>query len=174
MRPNLTSNQYGLEYEEINGERYVRFLLAQRYMTWKKEDATLTKPTAYESRNVASFYRWHIYSADDIEQITEYSDLTTNEARAAKAAELNTLGANKAYLLLRADLLPYPLWWDSSSAKPRYIGIEGESDMEDITEGTTDSGQRTAIYDLQGRRVSDSSVPTKGIYIKDGKKVWMK
>ena len=38
-------------------------------------------------------------------------------------------------------------------------------------ETTDNGGQPTVIYDLQGRRVEN---PTKGIYIKDGKKIMVK
>lgn len=172
MRPNVTANRHYMESVGFNGSTYVKFLLAKRYMTWKKEGATLTKPTAYESRNVASFYRWHIYTADDVAQIAEYSALTTNEEREAKAGELNTLGANKAYLLLRADQIADPLWSGGAPAKPRHVGIEGESDMEDINDytETKDNPRTNHTYNLNGQVVDDDVLPP-GIYIKNGKKI---
>ncbi len=165
MRPNVTANRHYLESVGFNGSTYVKFLLAKRYMTWKKEGATLTKPTAYESRNVASFYRWHIYT-------TEEAAAITGEVPQPTVASLNTLGANKAYLLLRADQIADPLWSGGAPAKPRYVGIEGESDMDDINDytETKDNPRTNHTYNLNGQVVDDDVLPP-GIYIKNGKKI---
>lgn len=79
-------------------------------------------------------------------------------------ADGSTLGANKAYLPLPTASLP-------SSAKIRVIfEDEAATGIESTIapEVTKDEG---IYYNLQGQRVEQ---PTRGIYIVNGKKVWMK
>jgi hypothetical protein len=55
-------------------------------------------------------------------------------------------------------------------ASSAFIPIAG--DVSGISSVLTDGGTRTnALYDLQGRRVQN---PTKGLYIRNGRKVLMK
>ena len=70
------------------------------------------------------------------------------------------LKARRAYLAIPAG----------SEAGIR-IRFDGEDTATGIDTSTKDKVQSTGIYDLQGRRVVN---PTKGIYIVNGKKVYMK
>ena len=67
--------------------------------------------------------------------------------------------ANKAYLKLVNDLTHI------SSLSFRYDGSTGVEDVK------TENGEVKAIYDLQGRKVVN---PKEGLYIVDGKKVFIK
>jgi len=78
-----------------------------------------------------------------------------------KTTNAFTVGANTAYLPASA-----------ATAKVRFIGLDGEEIADDIeaieaTEGVNNG----AIYNLAGQRVT---APTKGIYIKNGKKFIIK
>ena len=167
MRPNVTSATYSEEIETFHGATYARFLLAQRYMTYKQSnEGTVTWPTIYKSGTVATFYHWHIYSAAEAAAITGESPQPT-------ATSLNTLDANKAYLLLRADQLTYPVWWGKTPSypvKPRYVGIEGESDWDDDVWEQPEDEVNTRTYTLGGQLVDDAAL-TPGIYIRNGKKI---
>ena len=150
---------------------YTRFILAKRYMTWKK-DAALHKPTAFESRDVAVFYRLHSYDSSELGTMELSDDDNT-------ADKLNTLDANKAYLLLPTSDLPQALWDDTSSDAPRrYIAIEGVSDMEEIEmmeESEQENRGDGRIYNIGGQVMSaDENVLPPGIYIRNGKKFVVK
>lgn len=78
-------------------------------------------------------------------------------------ADESTLGAGKAYLQIPLSWLP--------SAQQRTIGIRfGNNGTTDICE-TIDESQEVVYYDLSGRKVTN---PTRGIYIVNGKKVFIK
>ena len=65
----------------------------------------------------------------------------------------------------------------SASVQARAIEMRVIGDDEEETTGIENMGstvngqQSTVIYDLQGRRVEH---PTKGLYIVNGEKVWIK
>ena len=159
MRPNVKETVVTAETEpgtsNAMGTDYTRFILASRYMTWKRQDGDLTKPTGYESGDVAAFYRLHVY----------------NEPFDGKdAATLNTLPKNSAYLLLRTDKLNPALWGDASNGSRSYIGIEGVSDMFDEPSLQDAQTGAVGIYSLSGQKLNPDSPLAPGIYIINGKK----
>ena len=146
---------------------YTRFLLAQRYMKWTKVTSdgvsTISHSGFADSGDVPVFYRMHKYA-------TEQDDKT--------AEQLNTLGANKAYMLIRSGNVPDALWkGESPAVSRRYIGIEGISDMDEFIEDNqygADSDAREGTYDLRGRKVADNGNLRPGVYIRDGRKIVIK
>ena len=155
MMPCVNGKTFTSETENLDGTDYTVFILANKYMTWKKEGTSAaTTDNSWHSGNVAAFYRLHKYDDDD--------------------ATLNTLGPNKAYLLLRTDKINDPIWETSpASPAPRYVGIAGVSDMEEeqSAAGIDQGDGRT--YNLRGQAVDGESL-SPGIYIKNGKKIVMK
>ena len=181
MRPNVAAREFREEGEVIADKTlgaedtdYTRFILASRYMTWKRQDGELDRPTQYETREAAAFYRLHVYDEADVARMPEYESLT--DERTEKVKELNTLPANTAYLLLRTSKLNPALWseeaWNSQTRA--FVGIEGESDMpweDDATPGAIESATRgSGLYNLSGQRLRAGGTLAPGIYIKDGKK----
>ena len=182
MRPNPKlledmETRFYLETENTNAidgvsRLYYRFILAKRYMTWtavqkEGEARTVTPPTQFESREVAAFYRMHTYS-----------NVTGVDTGGEDVDQLNTLGVNKAYLILPADKVPDALWKDQAApAKPRYVGIVGESDMaDDLIDLITDPLQpeEDVIYNLKGQRLNPNDPLPTGIYIRNRQKVFIK
>lgn len=169
MRPNLTSRTFTTEREDaaatdnVSGD-FTRFILATRYMKWKKVgDAAVTHDTEFSEGNVPVFYRMHKY-------ITAVGG--------TGADDLNTLGANKAYLSLRTANLPDALWSSDGSFAREFIGITDISDMEEEREANGEgvTSRATAIYNLSGQKVADddSQPLPPGVYIRNGKKIIMK
>lgn len=164
MRPNLTETTFAYESENFNGSTYVRFILSDKYMTWRKEgDNAATYDANFVTGTVPGFYRMHVFSAPNYD-----SGTLTGSNR-------NTLAANRAYLLLSADNLNYPLWYGASSPARRFdfVGIEGVSDMEDITDNQ-DNLFDNGTYNLRGQKVNDDGPLPPGIYIRNGKKIIVK
>lgn len=149
---------------------YTRFIFADLYMKWTKvtsEDKTEIHRTAFtESGNVPVFYRLHIY--DD----TEATALSTTKDA------LNTIGANKAYLLARSALVPDAIWNSGGSGGAKQvIGITGISDFDWIDDDGTPATVQTkhdGIYNLQGQKLSEDTALPAGIYIINGRKVAVK
>ena len=85
--------------------------------------------------------------------------------------------ANKAYLLLGGNNVGvHDKEFDTSTGgqlsngyRFDFGGITGISEVSDEVKG--ENGEVKTVYDLQGRKVEN---PDKGIYIIDGKKVWIK
>ena len=154
MQPNVKETEITAETEtgtsNAMGKDYTRFILASRYMTWKRQDGELTT-TEYESGDVAAFYRLHVFDGKD-------------------AATLNTLPKNSAYLLLRTDKLNPALWGDASNGSRSYIGIEGVSDMFDEPSLQDAQTGAVGIYNLSGQKLNPDSPLAPGIYIINGKK----
>jgi hypothetical protein len=76
------------------------------------------------------------------------------------------IGPNKAYLQLPTSILP-------AAARSLRMVFDDEEDLTGIN-ALNDKGQLRndkAVYDLQGRRVAN---PTRGLYIKGGKKIMVK
>ena len=157
---------------------YTRFILAQRFISWKKttlteDDGAPTETTSHSSEfetlptPAAVFYRLHKF------EDSERSDYSDTEITSKTADLLNTLGDNKAYLLLPTGTLPKALWDTSGAGGAReFVAIQGVSDMEE--ELGEDGGllrhrvdNRT--YDLRGRVVDDGNLKP-GVYIRGGKK----
>ena len=139
-------------------------------MTWKKEgNNAATYDEHFTSANVPTFYRMHKF------------DNTNYDPDNLTGTNRNTLGPNKAYLLLKASKLTYPLWSGQSSPAPRrdYIAIEGVSDMEELEE--LEEVERSArmdncFYNLNGQKVAEGEATQlpRGIYIRNGKKIIVK
>lgn len=170
MHPRLEPGPFYLEKE--NGQ-FPRFILAKRYMTWKKDGEVLHEPTQYESREAAVFYRMHLYTNDEAKRINPSADEYEH-------LRMNTLGMNKAYLVLPTINMPDALWdtAPSSGAPRRYIAIEGVSDMEELEELEEEERQRLGdgrIYNLRGQLMSgDEQTLPAGVYIRNGKKFVVK
>lgn len=153
------------ETENISGTDYTRFILAKRFLTWRQTttkvgaaDATTVKThsSAFDtSSEVAAFYRLHKFKGGFDGETVE---------------QLNTLGANKACLLLNTYNLPEALWKpDDPSPSRQYVGILGISDMyEEELECEAPADDRT--YDLRGRVVDDAHLQP-GVYIRGGRKI---
>lgn len=164
MRPNLTSKTFSTEREtaegvdDANGD-YTRFILATRFMRWKKIDSEVTHDATFSEGTVPVFYRMHLYST------------TIDGAGGGTATTLNTLGDNKAYLSLRTANIPDALWQGQDSPVKRFIAIEGVSDMEEIIDVTEEIINNDDIYSMSGIYMGkDESVLAPGIYIRGGKK----
>jgi len=112
-----------------------------------------------------------LYGTDTEQTITEpegdylYYKLTTSKGKnvgfyyGASGGGAFTNGAHKAYLAVPA----------SDAAKAVYLLQGEETGVSGVT--VTDDAAGTAVYDLQGRRVTR---PVKGIYIRDGRKYVVK
>ena len=81
-----------------------------------------------------------------------------------RLGESIVLPANKAYLQI-------PLAWLQASASKSVEIRFDDGETTDIDEVEGENGDAETVYDLQGRAVEN---PTKGIYIVDGKKVFIK
>ncbi len=165
MRKNLSERIFTEECEDADGTEnasgaYTRFILSEKYMTWRKENATVTYDEHFTSGTVPGFYRMHIYDN------TSYDGGT----------ERNKLGANKAYLVLPSDKINNPIWKSTLAPAPYrdFIGIAGISDMEDIQTVTNEIQGDGRTYNLKGQVVSDEGQLTPGIYIRNGKKIVVK
>ena len=165
MKDNLTERVLSEETETIGGTEYTRFIFAQRYMKWTKVDSNAPTTTPWtNSGDVPVFYRLHVFSGSP--------DLDNR----ADVNALNTLGANKAYMLIRSGNVPEALWKDSSSSAKSFIAIEGVSDMEEITDYTDNANRYNdgRTYNLKGQVVNNDGTLPPGVYIRNGKKVIIK
>lgn len=165
MQPNVTSRIFTTECEDANRNdnasgTFTRFILATKFMKWKRVgDADVTHDATFTEGNVPVFYRMRIYRTDIAGEGTE--------------TQLNTLGANKAYLSLHTANLPDALWDGQDSPAKEFIGIYGISDMEDYSEEYENSNysERKGTYNLNGQRVNDNGTLPPGVYIRNGKKI---
>ena len=170
MRPNTSEahpeQPFTSETETFTGmdgaKDYTRFILSNRYMTWRKQsDGTQTDVTYDEhftSGHVAGFYRMHLFGDSGTDR--------------------NTLPVNHAYLLLRTDMINAPVW-DTTTPTPAreyndFVGIAGISDFAesqpaaDMTNRLNDG----RYYNLQGQVVEEPLRP--GVYIRNGRKIAVK
>lgn len=140
---------------------YTRFIFAYRYMKWQKVNTETATYSDFTNGDVPVFYRMHIY---------------TNARDGKTASQLNTLGDNKAYMLIRSTSVPDALWKDAAAPARPFIGIDGISDMEEydpaLGSGRSQGDGRT--YNLRGQMMDDGSSLTPGVYIRNGKKVVVK
>jgi len=108
---------------------------------------------------------------------TDYDDTDnsseTNGFDHLTGTNRNTLGANKAYLLLRTDRIK-PAIWTPAAPAPQYVGIAGISDMdeEQSAVGTILDDNRT--YNMRGQVVDGDGPLPKGVYIRNGRKFVVK
>lgn len=137
---------------------YTRFIFAYRYMKWTKIDNDVQHTDFTNSGNAPVFYRLHLYT-------------TTQDGKTA--TQLNTLDANKAYLLIRSGNVPDALWKDQASPAKRFIGIEGISDIYEFTDDSEDTerSKHQGIYNMQGQKIDEGSTLPAGIYIINGRKI---
>ena len=177
MHPNINAGRwYNENGQGSDGNWYSRFILAKRYMTWKKEGTNPTIiPTQFISGEAPVFYRLHIYN--DTEFATMKDENGTLLSETTTLGALNTFGANKAYLLLPTSTTAR---WNSSSPSPRrYIAIEGISDMEELEQLEEEEREASRgdgrIYNLNGQVVgTDEKGLPAGIYIRNGKKIMVR
>ena len=71
-----------------------------------------------------------------------------------KLSDTGTIGAHKAYLV-------------STSGAREFFGFDEATGISSLTPDPSPNGEGSECYDLQGRKVAQ---PSKGLYIKDGKK----
>ena len=161
MYKNLSERILDSETETIDAIDYTRFILAKRYAEWRKKNDELVHPEQFESKDAAVFYRLHQFK---------------NTFGSETADELNTLGPNKAYLLLKTSELPDAIWKGDNTLARGYVGILGVSDMEeDFTDKSADRftpSEKT--YNLRGQLVNTDSALPPGVYIRNGKKIIVK
>ena len=145
---------------------YTRFIFASRYMKWTKGETL--EHSDFTDGTVPVFYRLHIY---EVGEKVDGDVLDSSEA-----AALNTLGFNKAYMLIHSGNVPEALWKDAAASARPFIGIEGISDMEeyDPALGTGRSQGDGRTYNLRGQMMDDGSSLTPGVYIRNGKKIVIK
>ena len=171
MKDNVTAQTFTLETETIDDVNYTPFIFTERYMKWTKIDNnTAVASTSFEQGSAPVFVRLHVYSDP-----SSYPDSDPNYTTS------NTLGANKAYMLIRSGNVPKALWnTTGGGGVKRFIGIEGVSDIydwSDESDGNSEgdenpgNGKTGPIYNLSGQMMGDDeSVLTPGIYIRNGKK----
>ena len=173
MAPNVESKRHYSEVIQKNAAMggtddtwCTKFIMTRKYYTYNKTSGTFSEEQTSE---VEAFYRMI---------------LDTNEST---AAQHNTIGANKAYLLIPSDKLPVALWNGGTGLAKDIIYM----DLEDVENADADdNGGTTAIdnaiveeaesdmeqkvyYTIDGFRINGK--PTKkGVYICNGKKVYIK
>lgn len=167
MAPNVQSTLHNSETETKDGIEYTKFIMTRKYYIYNKTTGTSSEQ---KTSNVEAFYRMKI---------------DTNESTAVKN---NTIGANKSYLLIPTAKLPLALWDANSNG----LGIAGQAkntffidlaDVEGAFDETTDieativdgveEVEQDVYYTLSGIRLDRKPV-TKGVYICNGKKVFVK
>lgn len=159
MKANVTQQTFTSETETIDGAEYTRFIFASRYMKWTKGETL--EHSNFTDGDAPVFYRLHIY---------------TTEQDGKSATVLNTLGANKAYMLIHSGNVPEALWNTGGGSAKEFIGIEGISDIYDWDEAPENPQSRvnSGTYSLSGQKVDDNGSLPAGVYIKNGKKVIIK
>lgn len=145
---------------------YTRFIFASRYMKWTKGESL--EHSDFTDGTVPVFYRLHIYEAGE--------EVDGDVLDSSEAAALNTLGANKAYMLIHSGNVPEALWNTGGGSAKEFIGIEGISDIYDWDEAPENPQSRvnSGTYSLSGQKVNDNGSLPAGVYIKNGKKVIIK
>ena len=112
---------------------------------------TLEQTTVNSTDGAMSNYKFTIAEGDEAPMFYPFEDNTT-------------FSAGKAYLQIPTAWLP------ATAQKSVSIRFD-EGETTDIDELKGESGEGKTIYDLQGRMVEN---PTSGIYIVNGKKVFIK
>lgn len=179
MAPNVASNRHYLEEIQksaamggTDATLCTKFIMTRKYYTYNKTSESFS---GQKTSDVEAFYRMII---------------DKNESTAA--AQHNTLGANKAYLLIPSDKLPKALWNGGTGAgKPGeaknviFIDLEGVENADADSNGETtaidnaivddaaNSMEQKVYFSIDGTRIEGK--PTKkGVYICNGKKVYVK
>lgn len=168
MKENIDSQIFDSETETISTVDYTRFIFTERYMKWTKVNNTVGTSNFENSGDYPVFVRLHVYDATEL---STYPDGTTTS---------NTLGANKAYMLIRSGNVPKALWDTSGGSAKEYIGIEGISDwyeddgIDDNTDKQHNPYHDGRTYNLKGQVVNGDGALPPGIYIKNGRKFVVK
>lgn len=121
-----------------------------------------TSSTDYSSNKFKGQYLSYTYSSDD----RLFFGQGTTDGKAgfymlSATGKTTAIGANKTY---------YPL---TSGAKPNalLLSFDDATGIKDIDTDTVFDLKKAIIYDLQGRRIK---TPSRGIYIVNGKKLYIK
>jgi len=161
MMANVTQQTFTSETETIDEVDYTRFIFAQRYMKWQKVNTETATYSDFTNGDVPVFYRMHLYSS------TEAGALSLDEST------LNTLGDNKAYMLIRSTSVPDALWKSAGAPAHEFIGIEGVSEFSEFSENSEFS-KLSGTYNLRGQKMDDDAPLSPGVYIRNGKKIVIK
>lgn len=162
MRPSVTATTFDSETETWNNVPCTRFIMTRKYYTYTKNNGFGEQQTS----QVEAFYRL-IYDKSGTDAATAH----------------NTIGANKAYLLVPTANVPEALWNSNNVHAPAGIffldlediaGDNGTTAIDDIIRQENESiNGQDVYYSLSGVRIIGTPT-TKGIYIKNGKKVSIK
>lgn len=167
MAPNVKENRHYNETIAKNvamgkgddATQCTKFVMTTKYFTYNKTTGETSEP---KTSTLEAFYRMRI---------------DKNEATAAKN---NTLGANKAYLLVPTDKMPEALWNGGTGSGYANMFFIDLADLEDLEADGIERilsddtlSEMGVFYTIEGRRLN--GIPTaKGIYICNGKKVLVK
>ena len=172
MAPNVASTDHTSVTETWHGVECTKFVMSRQYYVYhKSSDGTGSNSGELTSEQEA-FYRMRLNSGVQ--------------------GTSNTMGANKAYLLIPTSKLPLALWEGGNGAgtpgyaKPGVIfmddiealfggeePISGIATAIDTIESTETVGNGNTYHTLSGMQIQ--GVPTqKGVYIMNGKKVLVK
>ena len=175
--PDKPSVIFNSETETIDGKDYTRFILAKHYMTWKKDNSNLIKPTDFEYHDAAVFYRLYIYNSEEGKALPNHDQAFTDTGISLDFYYLymNDLKYNKAYLLIPSDKLNSALWSSGGSSR-RYVPILGISDMEETfaDERASEYTPSEKTYNLRGQVIDADGALPPGVYIRNGKKIIIK
>lgn len=162
MRPSVTATTFDSETETWNDVPCTRFIMTRKYYTYTKNNGFGEQQTS----QVEAFYRL-IYDKSGTDAATAH----------------NTIGANKAYLLVPTANVPEALWNSNNVQAPAGIffldleditGDNGTTAIDDVIRQENESiNGQDVYYSLSGVRIIGTPT-TKGIYIKNGKKVSIK
>jgi hypothetical protein len=106
--------------------------------------------------------------ATETKEGTEYTNLILSKG-AFHPTSGGTIPANRAYLQIPTDD------WTAMGAKQLVFNFDDiEAAIDVVTEDTDKSEAMTNLYDLAGRRVSLSVKSLKGVFIRNGRKAFIK
>ena len=137
--------------------------------------------------NDATLYKAESNSVDCSTTIAKYTFTGTYSTIPAATLLANNYYAMGGGSLIMtdgtSDLKPFrwylnvesrsPMYNVSSGAKAITINVVGEEETTDISQMSSDREHSSAIYDLNGRRMSQKNMKS-GLYIKNGKKIIIK
>ncbi len=160
MYPNVESLLHSEETQKWKDTDCTKFVMTRKYYTYHRSDGSSTEN---DLSPVEAFYRLRI---------------DTNEAT---AAEHNTIGANKAYLLIPSKNLPTALWNNGTGGYAKNVIFMDLDDFEEEMDGVAteidivevDAQDNETWYTLEGIRLNGRPV-AKGIYLRNGKKIYVK
>ena len=160
MAPNVESLQHISEVENRNGTECTKFVMTRKYYIYNKSSQS---SSSQQTSQVEAFYRWKIEND----------------------ATYDTMGANKAYLLVPNSAMPLALWnggdGKGTAGKAKntiFIDLEEIDDDEEegVVTGVEEIENVTnseVWYTLEGIRLNERPY-SSGIYLRNGKKVYIK